>query len=167
MERIKNLLRASAFALCALLGAAACSDDDGTARTPARCSAPTRSTERYPIHQAYCERNEGIVSFVFSPLVKSDGQLTTLFLLRAGRCLHRASVARPPLPQRRLHLRLRGSVPLLFALPQSRRAVRPTCRTRRRSLSGEARHHAARRQVVLLRFRRPAGGLRSGRKGLM
>ena len=80
MERIKNLLRASAFALCALLGAAACSDDDGNGSHAGEALGTySFDGKEYPIHQAYCERNEGSVSFIFSPLVTLDGQLTSYF----------------------------------------------------------------------------------------
>ena len=161
MERIKNLLRASAlrFARCWAPRHAATTTERLARRRGA--SAPSFDGKEYPIHQGLLRAERGSVSFVFSPLVKSDGQLTTYFYFALADVFYRErGVARPPLPQRRLHLRLRGSVPLLFALPQAEGRYGLRVEPGGRSLSGEARHHAARRQVVLLRFRRPAGDLK-------
>lgn len=79
MERIKNLIRVSAFALCALLGAAACDDDNDDVRGGEAIGTYSFDGKEYPIHQGYCERNGGYVTFVFSPLTKTDGQLTSYF----------------------------------------------------------------------------------------
>ncbi len=160
MERIKNLLRASAFALCALLAPRHAATTTGTARTPARCSAPTRSTERVsdPSGSTASGTRIRLVRLFAAGEVRRTAH--HLFLLRAGRCLHRErGVARPPLPHNDDYIFVYEDPFHYYSrFRKSRRAVRPTCvEPGGRSLSGEARHHAARRQVVLLRFRRPAG----------